>query len=253
MSRGRTSWFAQDAAWLRRELVVELGEEHGPPAVSVLIALRGMAQEQRHPDGEVLTGYRTLAREAFVDVDQARALVEAANGIGVLDDLEMLEDGKRFTCRVSGWRADQEKGRAAFRQAKKRAHDADPEPDSAQEPGNGPVTPHEQRDAVTPGVTGSRDVTEKPPPDITEPNKEPPVVPQGGRDRDRAKFDQEVRAFAADLLPTADIEMAFAAVDQAIRAQSNRARPASRGDIVDHIQQWFPDLVPDLTAERVAA
>lgn len=199
MSRGRTSWYAHDAAWHRRELIVELGEEYGPPAVSVMTALKGMAQEQRHPDGEVLTGYRTLAREAFVDVDQARAIVEAAAAIGVLDDLSQLEDGKRFTCRLSGWRADQEKGRAAFRQAASRARRAE---DSAQEPGPQPVTPVTDRDAVTPERDTSRRVTEKPPPDITK--QEPPVVPQGGRDRDRAKVEQELDAWCAHHFPERD-------------------------------------------------
>lgn len=248
MSRGRTSWYAHDAAWHRRELIVELGEEHGPPALSILTALKGMAQEQRDPDGEVLTGYRTLAREAFVDVAQARAIVEAAAEIGVLDDLSQLEDGKRFTCRVSGWRADQEKGRAAFRQAASRARRAD---ETAQESGKEPVTPRTDRDVVTSNVTESRDVTTKPPPDITK--QEPPVVPQGGRDRDLAKYESDVRAFAEALLPNAEPQHAYEAVEQAIRAQSGPTAPATAEKVIAHIQQWFPALADELAQEPAVA
>lgn len=117
---GRTSWWPKDAAWLRRELIVELGEEHGPGGATVLDALSGWAQEQR-AHGEVRGGFRTLAREAFVTIDQARAIVQHAAQIGALDDLTVAEDGRRFDCRVSGWQADSERGRAAFRKAGQRA------------------------------------------------------------------------------------------------------------------------------------
>lgn len=119
MTRGRTTWFARDAAFHRRELIVELGAEHGAPALAVLDVLSAWAQEQRE-GGQVKGGYLTLAREAFTAIDAARAVVEHAARIGVLDDFELLPDGRRFTCRVSGWRDEQDRARAANRQSNAR-------------------------------------------------------------------------------------------------------------------------------------
>jgi hypothetical protein len=116
---GRTTWWAKDAAWNRRENVVELGEQYGPGGVTVLDVLSCWGQEQRD-GGRVRGGWRTLAREAFVQVDDARAIVEHAERIGALDDLQVDEDGRRFSVRVSGWKSDQERGRSAFRKAASR-------------------------------------------------------------------------------------------------------------------------------------
>jgi hypothetical protein len=119
---GRTSWWPKDAAFHRRELIVELGEEfasEGPNTIDVICA---WAQEQRS-GGVVRGGFRTLTREAFVTVNHAEAIVAKASEIGILDDLEVDPDGRRFTCRVSGWGADQERGRAAVRQEDKRNRD----------------------------------------------------------------------------------------------------------------------------------
>lgn len=100
-------------------------------ALAVLDVIDAWAQEQR--DGGVLKGgFRTLARESFVTVSHAespgvavRSLVERATAIGVLDDLQVDPDGRRFTCRVSGWEADSTRGRAALRQADKRNRDTE--------------------------------------------------------------------------------------------------------------------------------
>ena len=78
---GRTTWWPKDAAWLRRELVVELGDEFGPSGPLVLDALCGWAQEQRS-SGLVRGGWRALAREAFVTVCCAQTVVERAAQIG---------------------------------------------------------------------------------------------------------------------------------------------------------------------------
>lgn len=121
---GRTSWWAKDAAWHRRELIVELGDEHGSEGPNVVDVLSSWAQEQRG-GGTVRGGFRTLARESFVTLEKARAVVEMAAAIGVLDDLEIDPDGRRFTCRLSGWTADQERGRATFRKATQRDQLAD--------------------------------------------------------------------------------------------------------------------------------
>lgn len=131
MSAGRTTWFPRDAAWHRRELIVELGEEFGPVALAILDVIDAWAQEQR-ASGALKGGFRGLARESFVTschaespMDSVRAVVSRAAGLGVLDDLEIAEDGRRFTCRVSGWESDQARGRAALRQAAKRNRDSD--------------------------------------------------------------------------------------------------------------------------------
>lgn len=116
---GRTSWFPRDAAWHRRELIVELGEEFQAEAISTMDVVCAWAQEQR-AGGEVRGGFRTLAREAFVTVSHAVSIVSRAAAIGLLDDLEIDDDGRRFSCRVSGWKADSERGRAAVRQDAKR-------------------------------------------------------------------------------------------------------------------------------------
>jgi hypothetical protein len=164
---GRTTWWGKDAAWHRRELVVELGEEFGAEGPMVLDVLSAWAQEQRDA-GAVRGGFRTLARESFVTVCHAQSIVARAAEIGALDDLKIDEDGRRFECRVSGWHSDQQRARAAARQAAKRNQTEE--------------TTVTDRDIVTPRHGASRDVTEKPLPDHTVKN---PPTPQG---EERAKL-----------------------------------------------------------------
>jgi hypothetical protein len=146
VSAGRTSWWPKDAAWHRRELIVELGEEFGAEALIVDV-LCSWAQEQR-ATGDVRGGFRTLARETFVTASHALSILQRAAEIGVLDDLELDPDGRRFTCRVSGWRSDAERGRAAVRQATRRNQDLDsPEQTVTDRDESGSVTlttPHNQ-------------------------------------------------------------------------------------------------------------
>lgn len=123
MADGRTYWWAKDAAWLQRDAIVELGEEFGPAGPLVIDALCGMAKLENDA-GRVRTGFRALARAAFVDVTLCNAVIAHATQIGVLDDFEADPDGRRFSCRVSGWQADQKKGRAADRDARRRERDA---------------------------------------------------------------------------------------------------------------------------------
>lgn len=156
MSAGRTSWWSKDAAWHRRELQVEIGDQFGAEGLVVLDVLSSWAQEQK-ATGDVKGGFRSLSRETFVSSTRAREIMEFAEQIGALDELEVDADGRRFQCRVSGFRADQERGRAAVRQAAKRERDAQDEPGDA-------VT---DRDV-------SRPVTETPPPDQTRPDQEQP-------------------------------------------------------------------------------
>lgn len=153
MADGRTSWWPHDAARHRRELHVELGDEFGSDGPFLVDVLWCWAQEQRGA-GVVRGGFRTLARECFVTVSHAQSIVARAAEIGLLDDLEIDTDGRRFTCRASGWQSDSERGRAALRQAAKRNR----EPEET-------VT---DRDTVTPGHASSRDVTPSPLPDHRE-------------------------------------------------------------------------------------
>lgn len=120
MADGKTYWWAKDAQWLQRDGIVELGTEFGAAGPLLLDALCGMAKLENDA-GHVFTGYVAVARVAFTDPDVCRQVIERAVEIGVLDDFEPAEDGRRFRVRVSGWQADQKKGRAADRDAQRRA------------------------------------------------------------------------------------------------------------------------------------
>lgn len=121
---GRTSWYAEDAALHRRELVVELRAEHGGGAVNVYRTLRDLSQEQlkRNLSGCLLTGFRSLAEASGVAPDDCRKYVGSMVSLGLLDEYEEREDGRRFTCRVSGWRADQNRGGETLRKRDQRAN-----------------------------------------------------------------------------------------------------------------------------------
>lgn len=121
MSPGRTTWWPCDAAEHDRELIVELGDEFGAEGPYLMRVLKDLAQAQRD-EGSVRTGFRVISKKAFVgSPDRARLIVEYAARIGVLDDLAIDDDGRRFTCRVSGWKADQARGREAIKKAGQRA------------------------------------------------------------------------------------------------------------------------------------
>lgn len=155
---GRTSWWAKDAAWHRRELIVELGEENGPGAVTVMDTLSAWAQEQRAA-GWVRGGFRALARESFVTVGHAQSFVSAAAAIGALDELQVDDDGRRFDCRVSGWTEDQSRGRASFRKQNQREREALGADESVTDPDESRSS-HAERDE-------SRSVTEIALPNLT--------------------------------------------------------------------------------------
>lgn len=114
MSAGRTMWFSVDVARHRRGLMVELQAEHGPVALAVDVVLCARAKEQNE-GGQVREGFAAIARESGAPVDEVRAFIEAASAIGWLDEFEVDGDGRRFRLRVSGWDADQDAGRAAWR------------------------------------------------------------------------------------------------------------------------------------------
>lgn len=121
MSAGRTTWWPCDAAEHDRELNVELGEEFGAEGPYLMRVLKDLAQAQR-AEGLVRTGFRVLRQKTFVATPgRVRAIVEHAAEIGALDDLAIDEDGRRFTCRVSGWADDQARGREAIKKAGQRS------------------------------------------------------------------------------------------------------------------------------------
>lgn len=196
MSGGRTTWWPKDAAWHRRERIVALGEEFGSAGPNVMDVLSAWAQEQR-AGGNVRGGFRILAREAFVDTAEARRIVERAAAIGALDDLDVTVSHGQFVCRVSGWSADQERGRAAVRKADSRSGShGESRSDHQSQSGN-----------PDPGETESRSVTPGTQPDPTRPNQEtetPPTPPEGGRERDRQRYEEQITAWAEHHFPAAD-------------------------------------------------
>lgn len=121
MSAGRTFWYSEDSAYVQRGRIVALGEEFGAAVLAVMMVLRGEAKQQ-NDGGCVLSATSTISRNGFIgDRDLVRRVIERAGELGELDDLEWLEDGLRFRCRISGWSADQEKAATARRVAKHRA------------------------------------------------------------------------------------------------------------------------------------
>lgn len=152
MSTGRTTWWPHDAARHRRELHVELGDEFGADGPFLVDVLWSWAQEQR-AGGLVKGGFRALARESFVTVSHAQSIVSRAADIGLLDDLEIDSDGRRFMCRCSGWDSDSERGRAAVRQAAKRNRDRDTTEQS--------VTDRDLSRSVTPSPLPDQTIEEK--------------------------------------------------------------------------------------------
>jgi hypothetical protein len=116
---GRTYWWSKDAAWWRRERVVALGQEFGAAGPAALDYLSCEAKMQ-NDGGQVKAGWRVLARDAFAESpERAQDIVERAVEIGALDDLVELPHGL-FTCRVSGWRHDQDLAQGAERSRRAR-------------------------------------------------------------------------------------------------------------------------------------
>lgn len=145
MTEGRTYWYAEDATYLSRALVIELGDEFGPAVVGVLQSIKSHAKLQ-NDGGRVKTGLATVNRESFAgDSGLCRRIIERAAEIGVLDELEW-SDERRFKCRVSGWEADQGKGYETVRKRWQRdaqdpSDNTDPPcPDPRDKPGHGPET-----------------------------------------------------------------------------------------------------------------
>lgn len=232
MSAGRTTWWPKDAAWHRRERIVELGEEFGAAGPNVIDVLSSWAQEQR-AGGGVRGGFRSLAREAFVDVAEAKAIVERAAAIGALDDLD-IEDVTvghgRFVCRVSGWGSDQERGRAAFRKQAQRDREQGSHAESRSDR-------QSQSETEPDGDAESRSVTASTPPDLTRPDQkeEAPKPPEGGRQRDRERYEQQLDAWAAEHFPERDSRDIAMAVGMVTGGRPPRAAT------IENVTEWLRD------------
>jgi hypothetical protein len=227
MSAGRTTWWPKDAAWHRRELIIELGEEFEAAGPFVIDVLSAWAQEQRAA-GVVRGGFKTLAREAFVTPSYALSIISRAAEIGALDDLKLDEDGRRFTCRISGWDADQARGRAAVRMAQKRANVED-----SSDPDDEP----ESEECVT-EANVLRDVTHSALPNLTKEEELQPPTPKGGnRQRDLKSFDEAVQTYSSAL--GIEHEDGWHNVKGAIQAGAK-----TNDEVLAWVQQHRPDVLP---------
>lgn len=160
---GRTSWLPRDAAHHDREQVVELGEEFGPVGPYIDTLLRDLAQQQRS-DGHVLTGFRSLARKAFVDPGTVRQVISYGAEIGLFDDLVFHEDGRRFELWCSGWEADARRGTEAVRKADQRAAKAEAE--QTRPTGEGLVPFERDKSRCVPLTRPDQTTTETPNPNV---------------------------------------------------------------------------------------
>lgn len=139
MSDGRIYWYSEDAAYVHRGGIIELGEEFGAAVLAAMQVLKAQAKLE-NDGGRLMCAFRTVSRNGFIgDISLTERLVRRAGEIGVLDDLEILGDARRFRCRISGWQADQEKAGAARRQARIR-----------KTPHGSSGTPHGSLDDVAP-------------------------------------------------------------------------------------------------------
>ena len=114
MSSGRTSWWAKDAGWFRRERVVVLIDEFGPAGAVVIDWLCCEAASQDgYLDGTVKAGCHAVARATRVKPDRVESIVARAAELELLEDLDI--GPLVFTCRISGWRADRVRALAGAR------------------------------------------------------------------------------------------------------------------------------------------
>jgi 5-methylcytosine-specific restriction endonuclease McrA len=97
MSDGRTVWLPKDAAWWRREYVVELGEEFGAEGPAVLDWLCCEATSQNR-GGRLETTYRLVSAGCFVPPPRIRPILQFAADVEAITHLEDRPESLR--CRV---------------------------------------------------------------------------------------------------------------------------------------------------------
>lgn len=226
MTIGRTTWWPCDAAEHDRELNVELGDEFGPGGPHLMRVMKDIAQAQKD-DGRVRTGFRILAKKTHLESPaRAREIVEHAHDIGALDDLEIDHDGRRFVCRVSGWMADQARGRESIKKAAQRGKI------------EGGHVPQERDMSTSDGdVSGFVPSTR---PDQTR--EITPLPPRGSsRQRDKARVDEWAKAKADELFPGE--HQAWFAVRGAFAA-GHEADTA----IIEYVRRTAPHLIGEEAA-----
>lgn len=118
---GLSTWWPKDGLWWDREYVVELLEEFGSDGPVVIDWLSCQASLQNE-GGWVMAGYKSCAKGCGVDAVTVRHVVSRAVQLEALD--EFSGDERRFTCRISGWKADNDRVRAALRKREQRAREA---------------------------------------------------------------------------------------------------------------------------------
>lgn len=219
MSGGRTMWLATDVERHRRALMVELQDDFGTDALAVDVVLCAKAKLQ-NDDGAIRDGFASIARESggpHIATTRAREVIERMGAIGWIDDLEIDPDGRRFRCRMSGWKNDQDRAYAAWRKREQRAGDQSPKPGS-----NGDKSPKRPKCPPT-----AQDSTEE---------NIPPTPPAGGRARDMRDFDQDVQAYASRLGISG--EDGWRNVKGAIVAGAT-----TNDEVIAFLREWRPDLV----------
>lgn len=198
VSDGRTVWWPKDTGWWRREYVVELGEEFGASGPAVLDWLSCEAKLQ-NDGGRVKSGIKSVARGCFVDVVTVGHALSRLSQLGALDDFK--EDRGRFTCRISGWKADNSRALAAARKQEERARKA--AENGLVEPKSAAVTQRDMSRSVTLRHAPSRssqNVTLR-----EEKRREellpPPTPPKGERQRELNEWEQKWQIWAAREFP----------------------------------------------------
>lgn len=150
MSDGRTVWWAKDTLWSERERIMAIGEDFGADGPMVIDWLSSRAKLQ-NDGGRVKVGYRALSRGSFVPLERLPVILSRCVTVGLLHDLSESEG--IIACRISGWQQDQERGRAAIRQARSRSSkpkaDPDPDPLSRSVTGRHGESPREENSSTT--------------------------------------------------------------------------------------------------------
>lgn len=225
MSGGRTIWWAKDSGWWRRERIVELGEEFGAAGPAVIDWLSCEAKVQ-NDGGVVKTGTRSISRGCFVPVVTVCHVLSRSVTLSLLDDYE--EAGNVITCRISGWKADDARGRAAARQTKKRLKDA-------------------ETDLACHAL--SRPVTLRHAEFHREENIEllPPLPPKGGRGRDTDSFDASMRSWTDRHFPEAHPNH-VAALAGHLRELGLDPTPEAMREFAAEHGQWSPGITEGAAA-----
>jgi hypothetical protein len=124
--------------------------------------------------------------------------------------------------------------------------------------GNGKRKAGSLADAITPamapaigGASGVAMADDAPEPD-PNPTHYPPTPPRGARKRDREAYDQEVKAYAARLLPDIHPDFAELAVGKALQVLGDHDQPTD-AQVLDTASRlrMLPDEIRDAIARQI--